>query len=109
MHLSVQAPVLERKNLQVDKSDNTVLYRIASQIWKLLQYGIGSYATPMAGATTTIFPFEGIGQKFMRCFYNIFLDVIFYPGVLQYFRVSKTIPALACLVALTIWHSCYCA
>ena len=35
-------------------------------------------------------------------FYNVFLDVIFYPRVLQYFWVSKTIPALAYLVALTI-------
>ena len=33
--------------------------------------------------------------------------MIFYPRVLQYFRVSKTIPVLACLVALMIWHSCY--
>jgi len=33
---------------------------------------------------------------------NVFSDVIFYPRVLQYFRVSKAILALAYLVALTI-------
>ena len=39
-------------------------------------------------------------------FYNIFSNAIFYPCILQYFQVSKSIPALACLVALMIWHSC---
>ena len=52
--------------------------------------------------TTIVFPFEGCGKKFTRFFYTVFSDVIFYPRVLQYFRVSKTIPALAYLVALTI-------
>ena len=32
----------EKKNLLADKSGNNVLYRIASQIWQLLQYGMGS-------------------------------------------------------------------
>ena len=39
---SVQAPVLRKKNLLADKSDNNVLYRIVSQIWQLLQYSMGS-------------------------------------------------------------------
>ena len=39
---SVQAPVLGRKNLLADKSDNNVIYCIASQIWQPLQYGMGS-------------------------------------------------------------------
>ena len=40
---SVQAPVLGKKEL-ADKSNNHVLYmyRIPSQIWQLLQYGMGS-------------------------------------------------------------------
>ena len=102
---SVQAPVLGKKNVLADKSDNNVLYRIAGQIWQPLQYGM---ARPINGrATTIVFPFEGCGKKVTHCFYNIFLDVIFYPRLLQYFRVSKTIPALACLVALMIWHSSY--
>ena len=60
--------------------------------------------------TTIVFPFEGCRKKFMRFFfYNVFSDVIFYPRILQYFGVSKTIPALAYLVTLTIQHSCYSA
>ena len=53
-------------------------------------------------ATTLVFPFEGCRKKFTHFFCNIFSDVIFYPCILQYFRVSKTMPALAYLVALTI-------
>ena len=37
----------------------------------------------------------------------VFSDVIFYPRALQKFRVLKTIPVPACLVAVIIWHSCY--
>ena len=61
--------------------------------------------------TTIVFPFEGCRKKFFRFFffYNVFSDVIFYPRILQYFGVSKTIPALAYLVTLTIQHSCYSA
>ena len=39
---SVQAPILGKRILLGDKSDNHVLYRIASQIWQLLQHGMGS-------------------------------------------------------------------
>ena len=39
-------------------------------------------------ATIIVFLFEGCGQKFTCCFYNIFSDVIFYPHMLQYFQVS---------------------
>ena len=38
---------------------------------------------------------------------QFFSDMIFYPRILQQSRVSKTFPALACLVSLVIWHSCY--
>ena len=45
-------------------------------------------------------------SKDVEKIYEFFLQRIFgrdfYPCVLQYFRVSKTIPALAYLVALTI-------
>ena len=53
-----------------------------------------------------VFPFEGCSQKVTHCL-NVFSDVTFYSCVLQYYRVSKSLPALACLVALMIWHSCY--
>ena len=39
---SVQAPILGKRILLADKSDNHVLYHIASQIWQLLQHGMGS-------------------------------------------------------------------
>jgi len=39
---SVQAPVLGKKDLRTHKSDDNVLYRIASQISQPLQYGTGS-------------------------------------------------------------------
>ena len=35
---SVQAPILGKRILLADKSDNHVLYHIASQIWQLLQH-----------------------------------------------------------------------
>ena len=38
---SVQAPVLRKKNLLTDKSDNHVLYHVASQIWQPLQFSMG--------------------------------------------------------------------
>ena len=41
---SVQAPILGKRILQADKSDNHVIYHIASQIWQLLQDGMGSLA-----------------------------------------------------------------
>ena len=39
---SVQALILRKKKLLVDKCDNHVLYRATSQIWQLLQHGMGS-------------------------------------------------------------------
>ena len=55
------------------------------------------------GMRLIVFPFKGCGKTL----YSIFSDVIFNPRVLQYFRISKTTSALACLVSLMIWHSCY--
>ena len=50
--------------------------------------------------------FQRIRAKFTR--FTTFSNVIFYPAyALQHFQVLKTIPALACLVTLMIWHSCY--
>ena len=70
-----------------------------------IQYGLVGKTN--GRGTTIVFPFEGCGKKIKRFFYSVFLDMIFYPRILQYFQVSKTIPALAYLVALTIQHSCY--
>ena len=39
---SVQAPVLKRTNLLVNESNNHILYRITSQIWQPLEYGMAS-------------------------------------------------------------------
>ena len=88
----VQAPALGKSNLLADESNNHVIYRIASNRcsavkWKGYHYSLS-------------FP------KSYALFYNVFSDVIFYPRVLQYFRVSKTLPALV-IVALLIWHSSY--
>ena len=41
---SVQAPVLGKRILLADKSDNHVLYHITSQVWQMLQHGMGSQA-----------------------------------------------------------------
>ena len=103
---SVQAPVLGKRILLADKSDNHVLYHIASQIWQLLQHGMGSQALGKASgrASILVFPFRRRCQKSYALFYNVFSDMIFYPRILQQLWVSKTIPAPACLVALMIWH-----
>ena len=37
----------KKKNLLADRSDDHVVYRVTSQIWQMLQYGMGSYARPM--------------------------------------------------------------
>ena len=47
-----------------------------------------------------VFVLEEVAKSYM--FYNVLSNVIFYSRVLQKFRVSKTIPALACLIALMI-------
>ena len=39
---SVQAPVLRKEILLVDKCNNHVLYHVASQIWQPLQNCMGS-------------------------------------------------------------------
>ena len=62
---------------------------------------------PMKGQELWHFLFGGRGQKSYVLFYNVFLNVIFYPRVLQKFQVSKNIPVPVCLVALMIWHSGY--
>ena len=46
--------------------------------------------------------FRRMRKKIYAIFYNVFSDMIFYPRILQYVRVLKTIPPLAYLVALTI-------
>ena len=39
---TTSVPILGKRTLLADKSDNHVLYHIASQIWQLLQHGMGS-------------------------------------------------------------------
>ena len=51
--------------------------------------------------------FEGYGQKVTRCFLTYFLMWFSIPASYNVFGYPKTLPALACLVALMIWHSCY--
>ena len=106
---SVQAPILGKRILQADKSDNHAIYHISSQNWQLLQDGMCSQALGKASgkASYSVFPVRRRRQRTYALFYNAFLDMIFYPHILQQFRVSKTIPAPACLVALMIWHICY--
>ena len=50
-----------------------------------------------------VFSFRRRRHKSYTLFYNVFLDLIIYPRILQKFRVTKTIPTPVCLVALMIW------
>ena len=53
--------------------------------------------------------FQRMRKKFTHCFYNVFTDVIFYPHILQYFQVSKTIPALYRMSCYSDYLAhCYC-
>ena len=106
---SLQAPTIGKRILQADKSDNHVIYHIASQIWQLLQDGMGSQALGKASvrASILVFPVQRRQQRSYALFHNVFLDMIFYPCILQKLRVSKPIPAPASLDALMIWHSYY--
>ena len=103
----IQAPILRKKILLADKSDNHVLYRhqpnfVTAAAW----YGLICKANGRKGKNYCLsFPEEV--EKSYSLFYNVFLDVILYPCVLQQSWVLNTIPAPACLVALMIWHSCY--
>ena len=107
-HLSSEIGFYQQTSLLImhytDKSANHVLYHIPTQIWQLLQHSMGSQAKPVEGLA---FPFRRRWQRSYALFYNVFSDMILYPHIVQQLRVSKTIPALACPVALMIWHSCY--
>ena len=70
---SVQAPILEKKILLVDKCDNHVLYRITSQIWQLLQHDIGCRQGQWKGKN-----YQRRWQKRYTLFYNVFSDMILY-------------------------------
>ena len=73
----------------------------------IIMYYITSLANFGNCCSMLVFPFRRRQQRSCALFYNVFLDMIFYPHVLQQLQVLKTIPAPACLVALMIWHSCY--
>ena len=56
---SVKAPSLEKRIPLADKSDNHALYHITSQIWQLLQHGMGLQARPVEGQVFYFFLFGG--------------------------------------------------
>ena len=58
------------------------------------------------GNNHRVFCFEG-GKKKLDVVLQRIFGRDFLSHVLQYFRVLKTIRALACLVILIVWHSCY--
>ena len=79
---SVQAPILGRKILLADKSDNHVLYRrYPNFLTAAACYGLVCKAN---GRARTILSFLSVGgRKSYLLFYNVFSTVIFYPSVLQ--------------------------
>ena len=61
---SIQAPILSKKILLADKSDNHYCI-VASQILYLLQHGMGLYAKPMEGQElSSSFP-EEAGKSYL--------------------------------------------
>ena len=61
---SVQAPILGKNILLVDKSANCVLYHIARQIWQMLQHGIyGLIGKANGRAGSLVFPVRRRQQK----------------------------------------------
>ena len=71
---SVQAPILGKRILQADKSDNLAIYHISSQIWQLLQDGMCSQALGKASgrASILVFPVWRRRQRSYALFYNVF-------------------------------------
>ena len=68
---------------------------------------MGLYVKPMEGQELLSFLFGG-GRKsyvFHKC---ILRRDFLSPHIGNGLGYRKTIPAPACLVALMIWHSCYC-
>ena len=51
------------KILLAEKSDNRVLYHVASQIWQLLQHGMGLYAKPKEGQELLSFLLSEVEKK----------------------------------------------
>ena len=65
-----------------DKSNNHIFYHIASQIWQLLQHGMGSQALGKGQWKDKFSPsFSEEAAKKLRI--NVFSDMIFYSRILQ--------------------------
>ena len=80
----LQTPILRKRILLADKSDDFVLYHIA-----IAKFG--------NCCSMLVFPFRRRRQRSYVLFCDVFSDVIFYPHVLQQLRGLKTIPVLPCL------------
>ena len=84
---SVQAPVLGKKILLVDKSDNHVLSHQPN--YAMLQHDMGLLGKAKGMARTIVFPFRRRWKRIMLC--DVLQCMTFYPCVLQVFmQVSKT-------------------
>ena len=79
----LQTPILRKRILLADKSDDYVLYHIA----------IAKFDNC---CSMLVFRFRRRRQSYVL-FCDVFSDVIFYPHVLQQLRWLKTIPVLPCL------------
>ena len=77
-------PILGKRILLADKSDDYVLYHIA-----ISKFG--------NCCSMLVFPFRRRWQRSYVLFCDVFSDVIFYPHVLQQLRGLKTIRVLLCL------------
>ena len=70
----LQVPILRKRILLADKSDNHVTYHITRQIWQLLQHGMGSLALgkDSGRASILVFPVQRRRQRSYALFYNVF-------------------------------------
>ena len=77
---SVQTPILGKRILLADKSDDYVLYHIAIDIAKFSNC-----------CSMLVFPFRRTRQRSYVLSCDVFSDVILYPHVLQQLQGLKTI------------------
>ena len=86
---SVQAPILGKKILLVDKCDNHVLYCIASQIWHLLQHGIGCRQGQWKGKNFGISFSEEAAKKILHVLQCIFRCDFIFPRTTKVSGIKK--------------------
>ena len=79
----------EKKILLVDKCDNHVLYCIASQIWHLLQHGIGCRQGQWKGKNFGISFSEEVAKKILNVLQCIFRCDFIFPRTTKVSGIKK--------------------